>query len=124
MSLCKTLPFCKTRLLSPVGRHVFKKTQVMSSVLQKDMTCVLLQTCLQTGDRMTCLRRCLNRFHFLLFLLLKTCLLPRHVLHLTPRHNFYSEVTTDLYQYFLCCRRLLNELCLIRCIHILIRKKC
>ena len=67
MFLCKILWFCKTRLLKPFLRHVWSE------------------------DVSLCLRFCLKWFYFLLFLLLKTHLLPRHVLYMMPRHHFYSE---------------------------------
>ena len=66
MSSCKTLQFCKTCLLSLVGRHDLLKD--MSSCLKMHFYC----------------------FCFLCFILLKTCLFPRHVLNMAPRHNFYS----------------------------------
>ena len=67
MFLCKTLWFCKIRLLKPVMRHVWPE------------------------DLSLCLRLCLHWVYFLLFLLLKTRQLPRHVLYMTPRHHFYSD---------------------------------
>ena len=56
MSSCKTLQFRKTCLLSLVGRHDLLKD--MSSCLKMHFYC----------------------FYFLCFILLKTCLFPRHVL--------------------------------------------
>ena len=66
MSSCKTLQFRKTCLLSLVGRHDLLKD--MSSCLKMHFYC----------------------FYFLFFILLKTCLFPRHVLNIAPRHDFYS----------------------------------
>ena len=66
MSSCKTLQFRKTCLLSLVGRHDLVKD--MSSCLKMHFYC----------------------FYFLCFILLKTCLFPRHVLNMAPRHDFYS----------------------------------
>ena len=66
MSSCKTLQFRKTCLLSLVGRHDLLKD--MSSCLKMHFYC----------------------FYFLCFILLKTCLFPRHVLNMAPRHDFYS----------------------------------
>ena len=66
MSSCKTLQFRKTCLLSLVGRHDLLKD--MSSYLKMHFYC----------------------FYFLCFILLKTCLFPRHVLNMAPRHDFYS----------------------------------
>ena len=66
MSSCKTLQFRKTCLLSLVGRHDLLKD--MSSCLKMHFYC----------------------FYFLCFILLKTCLFPRHVLNRAPRHDFYS----------------------------------
>ena len=66
MSSCKTLQFRKTCLLSLVGRHDLLKD--MSSCLKMHFYC----------------------FYFLCFILLKTCLFPRHVFNMAPRHDFYS----------------------------------
>ena len=66
MSSCKTLQFRKTCLLSLVGRHDLLKD--MSSCLKMNFYC----------------------FYFLCFILLKTCLFPRHVLNMAPRHDSYS----------------------------------
>ena len=66
MSSCKTLQFRKTCLLSLVGSHD----------LLKDMS--------------SCLKMHFYYFYFLCFILLKTCLFPRHVLNMAPRHDFYS----------------------------------
>ena len=68
MSSCKTLQFRKTCLLSLVGRHDLLKD--MSSCLKIHFYC----------------------FYFLCFILLKTCLFPRHVLNMAPRHDFYSAM--------------------------------
>ena len=68
MSSCKTFQFRKTCLLSLVGRHDLLKN--MSSCLKMHFYC----------------------FYFLCFILLKTCLFPRHVLNMAPRHDFYSVV--------------------------------
>ena len=70
MSSCKTLQFRKTCLLSLVGRHDLLKD--MSSCLKMPFYC----------------------FYFLCFILLKTCLFPRHVLNMAPRHDFYSDLST------------------------------
>ena len=72
MSSCKTLQFRKTCLLSLVGRHDLLKD--MSSCLKMHFYC----------------------FYFLCFILLKTCLFPRHVLNMAPRHDFYSVVSDFL----------------------------
>ena len=69
MSPCKTLQFRKTCLLSLVGRHDLLKD--MSSCLKMHFYC----------------------FFFLCFILLKTCLFPRHVLNMAPRHDFYSVMS-------------------------------
>ena len=69
----KTLQLCKTCLLKPVLRHD----------LLEDMS--------------LCLRLCLHCCYFLLFILLKTCLLPRHVLNMSPRHHFYSVCMHGLF---------------------------
>ena len=70
MSSCKTLQFRKTCLLSLVGRHDLLKD--MSSWLKMHFYC----------------------FYFLCFILLKTCLFPRHVFNMAPRHDFYSDIVT------------------------------
>ena len=66
MSSCKTLQFRKTCLLSLVGRHD----------LMKDMS--------------SCLKMHFYSFYLHCFILLKTCLFPRHVLNMAPRHDFHS----------------------------------
>ena len=68
MSSCKTLQFRKTCLLSLVGRYDLLKD--MSSCLKMQFYC----------------------FYFLCFILLKTCLFPRHVLNMAPRHDFYNKI--------------------------------
>ena len=72
MSSCKTLQFRKTCLLSLVGRHDLLKD--MSSCLKMHFYC----------------------FYFLCFILLKTCLFPRHVFNMAPRHDFYSVGLYDI----------------------------
>ena len=68
MSSCKTLQFRKTCLLSLVGRHDLLKD--MSSCLKIHFYC----------------------FYFLCFILLKTCLFPRHVLNLTwSKRNAHAQ---------------------------------
>ena len=77
MSSCKTLHFRKTCLLSLVGRHDLLKD--MSSCLKMHFYC----------------------FYFLCFILLKTCLFPRHVSNMAPRHDFYSVYLTNKGQVWL-----------------------
>ncbi len=65
-------------------RHTF-----LSDVWKRNMSCVLLGTHLEQLYLIkTCLRMCLQTLNFLCFLLLKTCLLTRHVLYFFARHHF------------------------------------